>query len=121
MKKKNLKIDKINFVVGLICLIVGILITYLLMLQKVNTQKDLTKKILNNSLKSMSATKEIADSCSSAYNTATNCVTNLNTCDIKAEAKKLDEFNYKRGQAEEIIDWMSDDMKKIIEEVKASQ
>ena len=69
----------------------------------------------------MTASKEIADSCSSAYNAATTCVSNLKTCDIKAESKKLDEFNYKRGQAEEIIDWMGEDMKKIIEEVKASQ
>lgn len=69
----------------------------------------------------MTASKEISDSCSSAYNTATTCVSNLNTCDIEAEAKKLDDFNYKRGQAEEIIDWMGEDMKKIIEEVKSSQ
>lgn len=69
----------------------------------------------------MHASKEIADSCSKAYNVATSCVSDLNTCNIEAEAKKLDEYNYKRGQAEEIIDWMGNDMKAIIEEVKMSQ
>ena len=69
----------------------------------------------------MTASKEIADSCSSAYNTATSCVSNLSTCDIEAESRKLDDFNYKRGQAERVIDWMSEDMKQIIEEVKRNQ
>lgn len=88
---------------------------------EVNTNKELTKRILSNSLQSMTASKEIADSCASAYNTATACVLNLNTCNIEEESKKLDEFNYRRGKAEETIDWMSEDMKRIIEEVKAKQ
>lgn len=121
MKKNILKIDKKYLMLGLICLAVGFFIAYFLMLQKVNHQKELTKKILDNSLRSMTASKEIADSCTQAYNTATACVSNLNTCNIEAEGKKLDEFNYKRGQAEEVIDWMGEDMKAIIEEVKANR
>lgn len=120
MKKNILKIDKKNFIIGLIFLIAGFFLAYFMMLQKVNYQKDLTKKILNNSLQSMTSSKEIADTCSEAYQTATSCVSNLDRCDIEAEAKKLDEFNYKRGQAEEIIDWMNEDMKKIIQEVKSN-
>ena len=89
--------------------------------RKIAYQKDLTQRILNNSVQSMSASKEIADTCTSAYNTATACVGNLSTCNIEEEAKKLDELNYKRGQAEEIIDWMNDDMRKIIEEVKTNK
>ena len=121
MKKNILKIDKKSLVIGFACIIIGFLVSYFLMLQKVNHQKDLTKRILNNSVQSMTASKEIADTCTHAYNTATACVGNISTCNIEEEAKKLDELNYKRGQAEEIIDWMSDDMKKIIEEIKSSQ
>lgn len=116
-----MKIRRKEVVIGICGIASGLVIGYFLMLQKVNYQKDLTKRILNNSVQSMTASKQIADTCTQAYNTATACVSNLNTCDIEAEAKKLDQFNYKRGQAEEIIDWMGDDMKKIIEEVKASQ
>lgn len=101
--------------------ILGALVTFLFTNPQIQYQRDLTKRILNNSVQSMTASKEIADTCSEAYRTATSCVSNLETCDIEAEAKKLDEYNYKRGQAEEIIDWMSEDMKKIIDEVKSSQ
>jgi len=99
----------------------GALATFLFTYSQIQYQKDLTKRILKNSVQSMTASKEIADSCTAAYNTATACVGNLSTCNIEEESKKLDELNYKRGQAEEIIDWMSDDMKKIIEEVKANK
>lgn len=121
MKKIIQKINKESLIFGSVCLVIGVLLSYFLMLQKVNHQKDLTKRILSNSLQSMQASKQIADTCTQAYNTATACVSNLNTCNIEAETKKLDEFNYRRGQAEEIIDWMGNDMKAIIEEVKMSQ
>ncbi len=116
-----MKIRKKELVIGVCGVVFGIVVGYFFMLQKVNHQKDITKRILNNSVQSMTASKQIADTCTQAYNSATTCVSNLNTCDIEAEAKKLDEFNYKRGQAEEIIDWMGDDMKNIIEEVKSNQ
>lgn len=100
--------------------IVGALITYALMLQKVNYQKGLTKRILSNAVQSMQSSKEIADTCTSAYNAATACVANLKTCNIEAETKRLDEFNTRRQHAEQQINGMGEDMRKIIEEVKAS-
>jgi predicted RND superfamily exporter protein len=118
---KKLNIDKSTIILIVTGFIVGVIATFLFTRSQIQYQKNLTKRILNNSVQSMQATKQIADTCTQAYNTATACVSNLNTCDIEAEAKKLDQFNYKRGQAEEIIDWMGDDMEKIIEEVKASQ
>lgn len=121
MKKNTLKISKEEIAIALVGIIVGTIFGYLFTLQKINYQKDLTKRILNNSIQSMAASKQIADTCSEAYTTATECVSNLNTCDIESEAKKLDDYNYKRGQAEEIIDWMSEDMKKIINETKANR
>ncbi len=108
-------------ILAIICILTSSIITYAFTRNEINSQKKLTKRILTNAVKSMESSKEIADSCAQAYTTATACVSNLNTCDIKAESKKLDEFNYRRGQAEEIIDWMGDDMKEIIEEVKANQ
>lgn len=116
-----MKIKSKEILIGIAGIAIGFLLSYLLLTQKINYQKNLTKRILSNSVQSMQASKEIADTCSQAYNTATACVSNLNTCDIEAEAKKLDEFNYKRGQTEEIIDWMGDDMKEIIEEVKSNR
>ncbi len=108
-------------VIAIICILASSVITYAYTRNEINSQKKLTKRILTNAVKSMESSKEISDSCTLAYKTATACVSNLNTCDIEAEAKKLDEFNYRRGQAEEIIDWMGEDMKEIILEVKASQ
>lgn len=116
-----MKLNKREVSFFLIGLIIGSIVIFLITNQKINNQKSLTKRILNNSLQSMEASKQIADSCAQAYNTATACVSNLNTCNVEEEAKKLDEFNYKRGQAEEIIDWMGDDMEKIIKDVKANR
>lgn len=118
---KKLNINKFTAVLVATGFIMGVLVTFLFTNSQIQYQKNLTKRILSNSVQSMTASKKIADSCAAAYNTATAYVSNLNTCDIEAEAKKLDEYNYKRGQAEEIIDWMGDDMEKIIEEVKANQ
>lgn len=116
-----MKIKKKEVYIGILGIIIGVLLTYLIMLQQVRYQKNLTKRILNNSIQSMQASKGIADTCTSAYNAATACVSNLRTCNIEAETKRLDEFNTRRQHAEQQIDWVGEEMKKIIEEVKASQ
>lgn len=121
MKKKTQVINKRELLIGLSCLFIGALAVFIYMNTELNTNKKLTKRILSNAIGSMEASQTLAQSCSDAYNTATTCVTNINTCNIEEEGKKLDEYNYKRGQAEEIIDWMSEDMKKIIEETKAKR
>lgn len=108
-------------IIVIFCILASSFITYAYTRNEINSQKKLTKRVLTNAVKSMKSSKEIADSCTLAYKTATACVSNLNTCDIEKESKKLDEYNYRRGRAEEIIDWMSEDMKEIIKEVKATQ
>ena len=105
----------------LIGILIGSIATYLIFNQKLNSQKVLTKRILNNSIQSMKASQELANSCSDAYKTATACVSNLKTCNVKEQAKKLDEFNARRKRADPQIDWMNQDMIKIIEEVSANR
>ena len=121
MKKNIQKLNKREFLIGIVCILVGMLITYLLIGNDVKNQKKLTSRILNNSIQSMEASKKMADSCADAYHTATTCVTNLKTCDIKEQAEKLDGFNEIRKHADQQIDWMNQDMKRIIEEVKINR
>ena len=68
----------------------------------------------------MKASQELANSFSDAYNAATACVSNLKTCNLEEQGKKLDEFNARRKNADQQIDWMNQDMTKIIEEVSTN-
>lgn len=107
--------------VGFICFILGLVVMFFISREQVQSQKKLTVRILTNAVQSMQAFQKMADSCSDAYDTVTACVSNLKTCNIEAESKKLDEFNTKREQADQQINLINEDMKKIIEDVKASQ
>ena len=109
--------NKRELLIGLICLFVGALAVFMYMSTELSSNKDLTKRILSNAIGSMEASQSLAESCSEAYNTATACVSNLSTCNLQEEAKRLDEFNTRRKHADEQIDWMNEDMRKIIEEV----
>ncbi len=117
MKKNIQKRNKRELIIGISCILIGAIITYLLIGNKIKEQKNLTSRILKNSIQSMEASNELANSCADAYKTATACVTNLQSCNILEESKKLDEYNTRRKHADTIIDWANKDMKQIIEEV----
>jgi hypothetical protein len=116
-----MKIKKREVIIGIFCLLLGLLVSYLTTRSQIESNKGLTKRILSNAIQSMEASKEMADSCAEAYNTATICVANLRTCNIEEETKKLDEFNTRRKHADTQIDWMGKDMQRIIKEVSASR
>lgn len=111
--------SKLEVLVGTTCFILGVLTTVFLKSES-NSNKKLTLRILSNAIGSMEASQSLAESCSRAYNTATACVSNLDTCNIQEEAKKLDEFNTRKIYADQQIDLMNQDMKKIIQEVSAN-
>lgn len=113
--------NKREVLVGMGCFILGTIITIAFFKSELNTNKKLTSRILSNAIGAMKASHSLAESCSDAYNTVTACVSDLKTCDIEVEAKKLDEFNTRRKHADEQIDWMNKDMEKIIEEVSANR
>ena len=69
----------------------------------------------------MEASQNFAESCSDAYNAASECASNINSCDLKKEAQRLDEFNTEREHADQQIDWMNKDLQVIIEEVSANR
>lgn len=116
-----MKLDKRESSFLLIGVIIGSIAIYLVMNQKLNSQRSITKRILNNSIQGMKASQELASSCSEAYNTATSCVANLKTCNLDEQIKKLDEFNTRKKHADQQIDLMNEDMKKIIEEVSTNR
>jgi len=121
MKKNTQKLNKRDLIIGISCILIGVVFTYLLVGNQIKEQKKLTSRILKNSIQSMEASKEMADSCTQAYNTATACVSNLQSCNLTEETKKLDEFNTRRKHADTIIDWANEDMKKIIEDVSSNR
>lgn len=116
-----MKLNRRETFIFLAGLIIGSAIIFLITNHKIASQKSLTKRILNNSIQSMKASQDLASSCSEAYNTATACVSNLHSCNIKEETKKLDEYNTRRKHADTIIDWANQDMKQIIEEVSTNR
>jgi hypothetical protein len=95
MKKNIQKLNKRELIIGTSCLLIGVIITYLLIGNKVNEQKKLTSRILKNSIQSMEASNELANSCADAYKTATACVSNLQSCNITEESKKTRRIQYK--------------------------
>lgn len=121
MKKKTQVLTKKELLIGLTCLLLGALIVFAYAKVELSTSKKLTVRILSNAIGSMEASQALAESCSEAYNTATACVSNLSTCNLEEEAKKLDVFNTKREQSDQQIELMNQDMKKIIEEVSANR
>lgn len=121
MKKNTQKLNKRDLIIGISCILIGVVFTYLLVGNQIKEQKKLTSRILKNSIQSMEASNELANSCADAYKTATTCVSNLQSCNVTEESKKLDEYNTRRKHADTIIDWANQDMKEIIEEVSANR
>lgn len=113
--------NKRELLIGLFCLSVGGLAVFMYMNTGLISNKELTRRILSNAIGSMQASQNLAESCSKAYSTATACVSNLSTCNLEAEAKKLDEFNTQKMMADQQIELMNQDMKKIIEEVSTNR
>jgi len=106
--------NKREFVVGVACLVLGVLITALYLNSKLSSNRKLTARILSNAIGSMEASQNLAESCSDAYNAASRCVSNLSTCNLQKESMKLDEFNTRRKHADQQIDLMNKGMEKII-------
>lgn len=73
---------------------------YMVLRGKVEQQGHLTQRILLNCVGSLKASDQINKSCIGAYNTAATCVSNIKSCDIKKESKKLVEYNSQRQIAE---------------------
>ena len=107
--------------VGFFCFILGLVVMFFISREQIKSQKKLTARILTNSIQSMKASQALANSCSDAYNTATTCVANLKTCNIEEQAKKLDEYNSQRIQADQKINSANQDIQKIIEEVSTNR
>lgn len=114
-------LNRKNIIIGIICILAGSLITYALTRTEIQSQRKLTARILTTAVQSMEISQSLAESCSDAYNTATSCVSNLKTCNLEEEAKKLDLFNARRKNADQQIDRMNEDIKKIIEDVSANR
>jgi len=121
MKKKTQVLPKKELLIGLICLLIGALIVFVYAKIELSTSKKLTARILSNAIGSMEASQSLAESCSSAYNTATACVSNIKTCNFEEEAEKLDEFNTRKKHADQQIKLMNEDMEKIIEDVSTNR
>ncbi len=107
--------------VAIICILTSSIITYAFTRNEINSQKKLTKRILTNAVKSMETYQQLANSCSQAYNTATICVSNLNTCNLAEESKKLEEFNKQKESVDPQISLLNKDMESIINEVSAKR
>lgn len=121
MKKKIQIITKKDLIIGITCLFIGALIVFIYTKAELSSNKKLIARILSNAIGSMEASQSLAESCSDAYNTATACVSNLSTCNLQEEAKKLDAFNTRRKNADQQIDRMNEDMKQIIDDVSANR
>ncbi len=107
-----------ELIIGIICFILGAFFVFTLTRYELNNNKKLTVRILNNSMLGLKASQSLALSCSKAYSTATACVSNLNTCDIKQESQKLDKFNQDKEKANIEIENSNKELEKIIREVK---
>ena len=110
-----------ELLIGIICLLFGALATFLYTQNDVQSNKKLVTRILKSSINSMEASQSLANSCSAAYSTATNCVTNLRTCNLQQEVKKLDTFNSQKKEADKQIELANIEIQKIIEEVSANR
>ncbi len=96
-----MKLNRRELLVGLVSIFVGGLVSYAFTYHQIQSHNKLTARILSNAIKSMEASQNLAESCSEAYSTASKCVTNLSTCNLQEEEKKLDIFNTRRKHADE--------------------
>jgi len=113
--------SKREVLIGFGCFVLSTIITTSYFRIELDANKKITKRILSNAVKSMKTSRTMANSCSSAFALATNCVANLSTCNIQEESKKLDIFNRQKKLADQEINYLNQDMKEIIEQVKATQ
>lgn len=103
-------------------LILGILLgATLVFIVTQKTKEDnrkLTIRILENSIAGLHASQNLASSCSKAYLTASACVSNLSSCDIVQESKKLEKYNLEKEEANLKIQKSNKELELIIQEIK---
>lgn len=105
MKKWVSKIKKVLLFLlpALFFFALGCFAMYMVLKDKVSMQGELTGRILNNCITSLQASDQINKSCVGVYNTATACISNFNTCNIKTESQKLTEYNSQRQAGEKVL------------------
>lgn len=90
---------KREIVIGVLCFVFGILVMTLYAKYEITKNNNLTKRIIKTSLKNIQANHTIAESCANAYDTVTNCLSNLSSCNLQQETKKLDMYEHQKEKA----------------------
>lgn len=114
-------IKKKEIVIAVIFFLLGLGLMYASNRSELALKKEITRKIIDNCIQSLTASNSLINSCSDAYKEASACITKGNDCNMTESAKKLDAFNEQRQLAEEQIRNATKDMDSIIESVISSK
>lgn len=114
-------ITKREIIIAIVALLVGVGIGFYMNSNEVKANKQITKRVIDNCIQSMTAANTLINSCGGAYKEATTCFLNIDSCNLQESGRKLGALNKEKEQAEEEIRRLTKDMDSIIGEVKKSE
>ena len=110
-----------QFLMVVMSFVLGASLMYAYTRAEIQKNKEITARIIKTSISSLQASQSLANSCSEAYTTVTNCVSNLNSCNLQKEAQKLDSFELQKEQANEQITNSNREFRAIIKDYWPNQ
>ena len=111
----KLRINK-PIIIAIVAFLLGVGLMYAYTRIEVQKNKEIARQTIKASLEGMEALQAISYSCSDAYNTVTNCISNIKSCDVTAETEKLDAFEKEKEQGLEKVNSSNRKMRTIIED-----
>lgn len=112
-----MSVTKKEIAIAIIFLSIGIAISYFYNQNRLKMYKSAGYKVMNNCIQTVQAADSLAKNCGEAYKIVESCVSNLNSCDLESESKKLDSLNKQKSEIEDKISKLTEESGTLIEVV----
>lgn len=110
--------NKKMFLVAVLAFILGGVVTNQYNQTQVKGYKNITRDILNNCADSLTAYNDLNNNCNETYAGFYSCMTNLESCDIKASTEKGTKLKQGRLEIENRIKDLTNQTSLILEKAK---
>lgn len=111
-------INKKQVLTAVIFFILGVIITNQYNQTQVKGYKNITRDILNNCTDSLTAYNDLNNNCNETYAGFYSCITNLESCDVKASTEKGEGLKQGRLEIENRIKDLTNQTGLILERAK---
>lgn len=113
-------ITKREILIAIVALLVGVGFGFYSNSNKVKTNKQITKRIIDNCVQSLTAANTLISIYSESYKEVSMFFLDRQSCDIELSKKKLEALNKSKEKSEEEVRRLTGDMDIIIEDLKGN-